>query len=1092
MESSELFNGNNSISDLRMTIDSLGRMYVAQVREGPGSSTYDSVDVQYNSDGLRSATTMPYAGSAGQTKPSGPYEKAEIYDALGRATQTTSSGGLVKTISYTANDVYVAVGPAPAGENQKREQLEYDALGRLTSVCEVTAGTVSAPAGNCSQTSPQTGYWTQYQYDLNNKLTGVSQNAQSSSPQSRSFTYDSMGRLTSEINPESGTTTYTYDTDSTCGTYKGDLVKKVDAIGNITCYAYDASHRVMSRTFSGQYASVTPGRYFVYDSATVNSVTMANAKGRMAEAYTCFSPCSTKLTDIGFSYTARGEVTDMYESTPNSGGYYHSSATYWENRAPKLLTNSAGYYFLYGLDGRGRVNSATDGGGAHPLASTAYNAASQPTLLSFGSSDTDTYNYDPNTGRMTQYQFNVGTLHQALTGKLAWNSNGSLQNLTTEDLYNNAGTQSCNYQHDDLSRIANVNCPGNQLQNSGFESGNVAWSLSGSWSIVNNAANAQSGSWYLSGSSTSPTAASANAIPVTPGQVITTGGWIKRTGGTGILDWGCWITDANHNFLTWCNGAILADGSGGTSWQLYTAQTTMPTNAAYIQLTTEVHGFADTDTSQTSGYFDSAFVDGASVWQQTFAYDSFGNINKTGNSSFNPSYSSTTNRMNQIGSSTPTYDANGNVTNDFLHTYAWDANGRPVTIDGVGVTYDALGRMVEQNRSGTYTQFEYSPTGFVMHTLHGQAPQIAFSPLPAGANAIYTATGLAYRHADWLGSARLVTNPNQTVAGDVAYAPFGETYASSGTPWLSFTGIEQDTSSNLYDFPAREYGIQGRWPSPDPAGMSSVSLSDPQTLNRYAYVRNSPLNSIDALGLNALGNTYFDCTGGCTYSPDDVSQDSFSTGISCCVDSNDPAGINNLVPGPANATDLGLGAEGPAPPPIEATDLLGTSSGTQTVLSTVVSLSAPFGSETGSTQTNVSFAGSGLVGAAVPVIGRLADTIKLLGNPDYNLLYSPYYEGIQGDLMQARWMEEIIASNSDVQIVSDLTADNMVGHIFGDEVSELMNSGWTLDIENSTLLAPESLEPALGWGEVYEGADIIAGVAEGFEGTDALLLLLLL
>ena len=35
------------------------------------------------------------------------------------------------------------------------------------------------------------------------------------------------------------------------------------------------------------------------------------------------------------------------------------------------------------------------------------------------------------------------------------------------------------------------------------------------------------------------------------------------------------------------------------------------------------------------------------------------------------------------------------------------------------------------------------------------------------------------------------------------------------------------------------------------------------------------------------------------------------------------------------------------------------------------------------------------------------------------------------------------------------------------------------------------LEPALGWGEVYEAADIIAGVAEGFEGTDALLLLLL-
>ena len=38
----------------------------------------------------------------------------------------------------------------------------------------------------------------------------------------------------------------------------------------------------------------------------------------------------------------------------------------------------------------------------------------------------------------------------------------------------------------------------------------------------------------------------------------------------------------------------------------------------------------------------------------------------------------------------------------------------------------------------------------------------------------------------------------------------------------------------------------GRWTSPDPLGDL---LGDPQTLNRYAYVRNAPVNYVDPLGL---------------------------------------------------------------------------------------------------------------------------------------------------------------------------------------------------------------------------------------------------
>jgi len=237
-----------------------------------------------------------------------------------------------------------------------------------------------------------------------------------------------------------------------------------------------------------------------------------------------------------------------------------------------------------------------------------------------------------------------------------------------------------------------------------------------------------------------------------------------------------------------------------------------------------------------------------------FRRDAFGNINKTGNSSFNAAYSSPTNHMTQIGSSTPTYDSDGNVTNDFLHTYSWNGYGRPTTIDGVGITYDALGRMVEQSRAGVYTQMLYSPTGFLMSLMNGQTYRDSFVPMPAGSATVWSASPsvVYYRHTDWLGSSRLATTSTGTVYSDTAYAPFGEQYANSGTSDLSFTGMDQDTSSNLYDFPAREYGIQGRWPSPDPAGLDAVDPNNPQSWNRYAYVQNSPLNLIDPLGLDTV------------------------------------------------------------------------------------------------------------------------------------------------------------------------------------------------------------------------------------------------
>jgi len=459
------FNGGSSTSDHLITLDGLGRAHVQQTKQSPGSTTYDSVETDYDALGRASRTTLPYSATAGQTtSPTGP-GVTTAYDALSRPLTATDSGGGTANYTYSNNDVLITVGPAPTGENSKKRQLEYDSLGRLTSVCEITAGTTAWPSGTCAQTVSQTGYWTKYVYDALGDLLTVTQNAQAAaaSQQTRTYTFDAMGRLTSEKNPEmaQSTLTYVYDTDATCTpAAKGDLVKRIDPVGNTTCFTYDALHRTTSAIYSGTYASNSPNKYFVYDAATVNSVAMQNVKTRLAEAYTCVSPCTTKITDAGFSYSARGEVTDVYESTPHSGTtgatYNHSSALYWASGALNTLSGPGLPTLTFGADGEGRIKTISASTGTNPVTATTYNTASQPTAVTLGSNDSDAFQYDPNTFRLTQYKFNVGA--QNVTGNLTWNANGSLGTLGITDAFNSADTQNCVYNADDLSRISKANC----------------------------------------------------------------------------------------------------------------------------------------------------------------------------------------------------------------------------------------------------------------------------------------------------------------------------------------------------------------------------------------------------------------------------------------------------------------------------------------------------------------------------------------------------------------------------------------------------------------------------------------------------------
>jgi RHS repeat-associated protein len=176
--------------------------------------------------------------------------------------------------------------------------------------------------------------------------------------------------------------------------------------------------------------------------------------------------------------------------------------------------------------------------------------------------------------------------------------------------------------------------------------------------------------------------------------------------------------------------------------------------------------------------------------------------------------------------------------------------------------------MVEQQESPTYTEILYSPLGKTA-LMSGNTLTKAFVSLPGGATAIYNSTGLQYyRHPDWLGSSRLTSTATAptTAYSSTAYGPFGELYDGFGTADPSFTGQNSDTTSSRYDFTFREQSpSQGRWLSPDPAGLAAVDPTSPQTWNRYAYVGNSPCSQVDPLGLTHCNlNVQFNNSAGLT------------------------------------------------------------------------------------------------------------------------------------------------------------------------------------------------------------------------------------
>jgi len=200
--------------------------------------------------------------------------------------------------------------------------------------------------------------------------------------------------------------------------------------------------------------------------------------------------------------------------------------------------------------------------------------------------------------------------------------------------------------------------------------------------------------------------------------------------------------------------------------------------------------------------------------------------------------------------------------------YTWDAEGRPLAVTQGTTTlasyaYNALGQR-EQETISTYPtqpiQFQYDPGGGLVGMSQVTATTgwwygvWSFFNLGGREVAAYTpAGGTLFPHPNTLGTTMQYSSQAGYQTGsttDMLSYPWGQPWQGAGV--YEFASLQlRDTSANLDWTPNRQYANRfGRWLSPDPAGRKAVTLTDPQTWNMYAYVRNNPTTLTDPDGLD--------------------------------------------------------------------------------------------------------------------------------------------------------------------------------------------------------------------------------------------------
>lgn len=215
------------------------------------------------------------------------------------------------------------------------------------------------------------------------------------------------------------------------------------------------------------------------------------------------------------------------------------------------------------------------------------------------------------------------------------------------------------------------------------------------------------------------------------------------------------------------------------------------------------------------------------------------------------------------------YDANGNMItkNDIEHVKLWqyeyDIENRLVKVRCnskliEAYKYDSEGGRIEKKSfkaDGVSLESRVEFIGKIQENIYDSNGKTYVSHIytPGGSRiATVTAGEVAYYLPDHLGSSSVMVNADGVVIEKTEYDPHGKTSltSKSGTTknakQFYFTGKYLDSKTGLYYYGARYYDPEiAKFITPDTVIQD---YSDTQAYNRYAYVRNNPVNGVDPSG----------------------------------------------------------------------------------------------------------------------------------------------------------------------------------------------------------------------------------------------------